>query len=380
MSQLDEDIFDEPQRGSARSRRRPADRQSRRGRVGCLAMVAAAVVLLVGVFFAVGSLRSLLPGESQATDFEGPGRGEVEIEISSGQAGSDIGETLVEAGVVKSTSSFTQVAAAQPEEAASIQPGTYSMLKEMKASDAFDRLLDPSNRVGTGITIQEGLWRSEIYKKLAEGTGTPVGDYEKAEKSSKLNLPAQAEGNVEGWLFPSTYEFDEGTSALEQLNRMIAMTTDQLTQAKVAKDDWERTLTIASIVEGESGAADRAKVARVIENRLKDVNGPTVGMLNMDSTVHYVFQGRGKAGTTDAMRNSPSPYNTYTHKGLPPGPINNPGADAIEAAGNPEPGDWLFFVTVNPDTGETKFATTQREHDNNAKEFQQWCSDNQDRC
>ena len=380
MSQLDEDIFDEPPGGNPHSRDDSKDRPSRRGRAGCLAVVVAAVVLLVGVFFAVGSLRSMLPGESQATDFEGPGQGEVEIEINSGQAGSDIGETLVTAGVVKSTSSFTQVAAAQPDKAASIQPGTYSMLKEMKASDAFDRLLDPSNRVAKGITVQEGLWRSEIYKKLSEGTKTPVADYEKAEKSSKLKLPAEAEGNVEGWLFPSTYEFEKGTSALEQLNEMIALTTDQLTEAKVAKKDWQRTLIIASIIEGESGAADRGKVARVIENRLKDVNGPTVGMLNMDSTVHYVFQGRGKAGTTDEMRNSPSPYNTYNHKGLPPGPINNPGAEAITAAGHPEPGDWLFFVTVNPDTGETKFATTQREHDNNAKEFQQWCSDNQDRC
>ena len=196
----------------------------------------------------------------------------------------------------------------------------------------------------------------------------------------RLKLPEQAGGDVEGWLFPSTYEFDKDTSAVAQLNAMITMTTDELKKAKVPQDRWERTLIVASIVEGESGAADRGKVARVIENRLADVNGPTVGMLNMDSTVHYVFQERGKAGTTDEMRNSDSPYNTYKHTGLPPGPINNPGAEAIEAAGHPDEGDWLFFVTVDPDSGETKFATTQREHDNNVKEFEQWCADNQDRC
>lgn len=382
MSELDEDIFDEerPHRGHTRRHHHSRDHTSRRGRAGCVAMVLAAAVVLAAIFFAFGSLRSLMPGDSGPKDFDGPGSGTVEVEISSGMGGSQIGETLVEAGVVKSTSSFTEVATSQPEKAGSIQPGTYAMLKEMKASDAFDRLLDPANRVAKGITIPEGLWRSEIYTKLSKGTGTPVSEYKQAEKSAKLKLPSQAGGDLEGWLFPMTYEFEKGTSAVAQLNTMIEQTTDHLKEAKVAESDWERTLTVASIVEGESGAADRGKVARVIENRLEDVNGPTVGMLNMDSTVHYVFQGRGKAGTTDDMRASDSPYNTYKFAGLPPGPINNPGADAIAAAGNPDPGDWLFFVTVNPDTGETKFASTQREHDNNAREFQQWCADNQDRC
>ncbi|QBF45762.1 endolytic transglycosylase MltG [Janibacter limosus] len=383
MSDLHEDIFDEESadaRHSRRHRRASEARSSRRGGAGCLAMILAAAVVLVAIFFAFGSLRSLVPGGSGPKDFEGPGRGSVEVDITSGMAGSAIGETLVEAGVVKSTSSFTEVAMAQPDKAASIQPGTYEMLKEMPAADAFERLLDPANRVAKGITIPEGLWRSEIYAKLSKGTGTPVSEYEKAEKSPKLKLPEEAGGDVEGWLFPSTYEFEKGTTAVAQLNTMIAMTSDHLTEAGVAKDKWERTLIVASIVEGESGAADRGKVARVIENRLKDVNGPTVGMLNMDSTVHYIFQGRGKAGTTDEMRASDSPYNTYKQVGLPPGPINNPGGEAIKAAGNPDPGNWLFFVTVNPDTGETKFASTQREHDNNAKEFDQWCADNQDRC
>lgn len=343
-------------------------------------MLLAGAVVVAAMVFAFGSLRSLIPGGGESKDFEGPGHGRVEVEVAEGQAGSQIGETLVEAGVIKSTSSFTEVAATQPDKAASIQPGTYAMLKEMKATDAFDRLLDPKNRVAKGITIPEGLWRSEIYKKLSESTDTPVAEYEQAEKSDQLKLPAEAEGNIEGWLFPSTYEFDKDTSAVAQLNAMITMTTDELTKAKVARADWERTLTVASIVEGESGAADRGKVARVIENRLADVDGPTVGMLNMDSTVHYVFQERGKAGTTDEMRNSDSPYNTYKHKGLPPGPINNPGAAAIEAAGDPDPGDWLFFVTVDPDTGETKFAETQAEHDANVQEFEQWCADNRDRC
>lgn len=372
MSDLHEDIFDEESadaRHSRRHRRASEARSSRRGGAGCLAMILAAAVVLVAIFFAFGSLRSLIPGGSAPKDFEGPGHGSVEVDITSGMAGSAIGETLVEAGVVRSTSSFTEVAMAQPDKAASIQPGTYEMLKEMPAADAFERLLDPANRVAKGITIPEGLWRSEIYAKLSKGTGTPVSEYEKAEKSPKLKLPDEADGDVEGWLFPSTYEFDKGTSAVAQLNTMISLTTDELTQAKVAKKDWERTLTIASIVEGESGAADRGKVARVIENRLEDVTGPTVGMLQMDSTIHYMLQKRGTITTSDKERETDNPYNTYKNKGLPPGPINNPGAEAIEAAGNPDEGDWLFFVTVDPDTGETKFTADESEHQRNVQEF-----------
>lgn len=371
MSELDEDIFDEESRAghSRRARRAKEVRSSRRGGVGCLAMVLAAAVVVAAMFFAFGSLRSLVPGGSESTDFEGPGHGSVEVEVESGMAGSEIGEALVEAGVIKTTSSFTQVATAQPEKAGSIQPGTYAMLKEMPASDAFDRLLDPANRVGSGITIPEGLWRSEIYERLSKGTGTPVSEYEAAEDSSKLKLPDEAGGEVEGWLFPSTYEFDKKTSAVEQLNTMIKMTTDELKKAGVERSDWERTLTVASIVEGEAGAADRGKVARVVENRLEDVTGPTVGMLQMDSTIHYMLQKRGTITTSDKERDTDNPYNTYKNKGLPPGPINNPGAQAIEAAENPEDGDWLFFVTVDPESGETKFTADESEHQRNVDEF-----------
>jgi UPF0755 protein len=91
-------------------------------------------------------------------------------------------------------------------------------------------------------------------------------------------------------------------------------------------------------------------------------------------------QKRGRAGTSNADRASTSPYNTYKVQGLPPGPINNPGAASIEAAAHPTAGPWLFFVTVDPSTGTTKFATTQAEHDRNVQEFNAWCSANKDKC
>ena len=368
MSLLEDDIFDEPEHRRGHSRRRDRRDKGRRG-ASCLAMLLATALVAGAVVFAFGSLRSLIPGGGEEKDFEGPGHGNVEVEITEGSSGSEIGETLVEAGVVKSTSRFTEVAQSQPDKAAAIQPGTYAMLEEMPAADAFDRLVDPANRVAKGITIPEGQWRSEIYERLSKATDVPVEEYEKAEKSDSLKLPDEANGSVEGWLFPSTYEFEEDASAADQLNEMIAMTTDELKKAKVQRSDWERTLTVASIVEGEAGAADRGKVARVVENRLEDTNGPTVGMLQMDSTIHYMLQKRGTITTSDKERNTDSPYNTYKNQGLPPGPINNPGAEAIKAASSPEEGDWLFFVTVDPDTGETKFAESESEHQQNVQEF-----------
>lgn len=391
MTRLDDSIFDdgrdpvdepagsEPRtRAEVRREQRLQDRRADGGtrgrgrgrrRLSCLVMLLAGAVLLAGSWFAFGSLGPLVPFGGEPTDYPGPGSGKVEVTIESGASGAVIGQTLQEAGVVKTTSSFTAVARAEPDKAAQIQPGTYSMLKKMSAGDAFDRLLSEEHRAARGLTIREGLWRSEIYEILSEGTGVPVAEYEKAEDSSELELPAEAGGDVEGWLFPSTYEFAQDASAVQQLNKMISHTVSQLEDAGVPRSEWQRTLIVASIVEGEAGAADRAKVARVVENRLEDTTGPTVGKLQMDSTIHYMLGKRGTITTSDKERQTDNPYNTYKNQGLPPGPINNPGAAAIEAAGNPAEGDWLFFVTVDPSTGETKFAETQAEHDQNVQEF-----------
>ncbi len=371
MSQLEDTIFDDDgapdDDGHVRRRRRR--RRMRRGGMSCLAVLLAALLIGGGAVFAFDSLRSLLPGGGGSDDYAGPGHGKVEVEIKEGSSGAMIGETLQEEGVVKTTSAFTAVASAQPEEAAQIQPGTYAMKLEMPAADAFERLLDPKARVAAGTTLSEGLWRSEIYSRLSEATGVPVSEYKAAEDSPRLKLPPEAEGKVEGWLFPSTYDFADGTPAVEQMNRMITQTVKHLKEAKVPRAKWERTLTVASILEGEAGAADRGKVARVVENRLANPDGPTRGLLQMDSTIHYILQKRGTVTTSDKERESDSPYNTYTNPGLPPGPINNPGAAAIEAAAHPTPGDWFFFVTVDPETGETKFSDTQKEHQENVQEF-----------
>ncbi|GAA4121115.1 endolytic transglycosylase MltG [Knoellia locipacati] len=386
MSQnhLDTTIFGEPPPEEQRRRRRR--RQRGKGRRVLTLLVA---VVLVGAATATAFtlLKPLVSsitggGSSDAEDFPGPGEGDVQVTVKAGDSGESIASALKAAGVVKTRTAYLDASAADPEQSARIQAGTYSLKKGMKAIDAFTMLTDPANRAVARATIPEGLWVSEIFARLSKATGVPLKDYQAAAKNpAALGLPASAKGRLDGYLFPSSYEFDDKVPAAAQLKQMVAMTIAELTKAGVKPEDYNRILTVASIVEGEvNGDADRAKVARVIENRLDDPNGPTIGRLQMDSTVHYIEQKRGRAGTSNEARNSDSPYNTYKVKGLPPGPINSPGAASIEAAAAPADGPWFYFVAVNPDTGETKFAVTQAEHDANVREFNAWCSANKDKC
>lgn len=272
--------------------------------------------------------------------------------------------------------------AADPTTAAKIQPGTYVLLKGMRAQDAFELLADPANRVTERVTVREGLWLSETLATLSKATGVPLKDYQAAVKNPKaLGLPAEAKGNLEGWLFPASYEFGDKTPAAEQLTQMVAQTVKTLTAAGVDRKNWQRTIIIASIVEGEaSGDADRGKVARVIENRLDDPNGPTGGFLQMDSTVNFALHKRGNLTKTEYESAKSDPYDTYGSPGLPPGPIGSPGKAAIDAAANPTPGKWFFFVTVNLDTGETLFANTFAEQQANQQKLNQWCDANPGKC
>jgi UPF0755 protein len=327
-----------------------------------------------GVAVAYKVLRPVVEDIFASNDYPGPGEGEVLVTVEQGQGGSAIAKTLVEEDVVKSTKAFIEAANANPR-SASIQPGIYTLKKQMRAEDALGVLIDPKNRSITRVTIPEGLWASEIYQRLSKQSGIPVTEYEAAAKKvDELGLPPSAKGNIEGYLFPASYEFSSKSTALDQLKEMVAESTKRLDSLGISPETMERTVTIASLVEGEAQSeGDQAKVARVIENRLaKNMS------LGMDSTVNYIFKKRGVP--TQEMLQSDSPYNTRRFTGLPPGPVANPGEKAIQAAAKPAAGDWLYFVTVNLATGETKFATTYEEHQRNVREFQDWCAANKGKC
>ena len=356
------------QRGLRRRRRR------RRGRRSVVLLVALALVA-GGGYGAYTALRPVVDSLRASDDYTGQGSGAVEVSIEPGASGRAIGRVLANADVVKTASAFVDAAAANPK-AGSIAPGSYALRKQMSGSAAVSLLLDPQSRTAERLTVREGLRVGEIVALLAKNTGQPPADYTAALKDPEtLGVPALAKGKVEGWLFPASYEFATTSTAEQQLSAMVAQTKKVLAAAGVKDRDAQRILTIASIAEVEAAApADYAKVARTIDNRLR------AGMLlQLDSTVSYAV-GRRSITTTATERANRSPYNTYYVTGLPQGPISNPGKAAIEGALRPTPGPWLFFVTVDPSTGETKFATTAAEHARNVEQFRAWCRDNTGQC
>jgi UPF0755 protein len=341
------------------------------------------IVLLVALGLVVGTgavaisaLWPLVTSLTASNDYTGGGSGAVSIVVHGGDASRTIGAALEKAGVVKTVRAFNDAASVNPQ-SGSIQPGIYSLHSKMSAQSALAMLLNPVNRTVPQVTIREGLWTSEIISALAAATGRPPADYTAALKNPELlGLPAQAKGNTEGYLFPSTYEFEADFTAAEQLQTMVAKSLEELRKLGVTPDKTQRVLTVASIVEAEARArADRPKVARVIENRLAKAMP-----LQMDSTVHFISDRRGKAGTTKAERLSASPYNTYRVAGLPPGPIDSPGLSAMQAAVHPTPGGWMYFVTIDPATGLTRFSADVAGHEANVKVFLRWCSKHPGQC
>jgi UPF0755 protein len=241
----------------------------------------------------------------------------------------------------------------------------------MSGQAALDLLLEPATRMVTRVTVPEGQTVAQVLQRLAEQTGTPLADLQAvAAAPAELGLPPYANGLLEGFLFPATYDIEPDTTPADMLRPMIARTVQVLDQLQVPVDQRLIVLTKASIVQAESRTVEQmGMVARVVENRLAE------GMpLQMDSSVNYAT---GKTGITTSPedRANPSPYNTYAQPGLPPGAIDNPGEAAIRAVLNPTPGSWRFFVVVDPDTGDTRFAETAEEHQANVLIFQQWLRD-----
>ncbi|MER5318315.1 endolytic transglycosylase MltG [Streptosporangium roseum] len=343
--------------------RRGRRRRRRRNRGGFLAPMLAVIVLLGGIgaggFYGYTWLRDAMTVE----DYTGQGAGEVVVEIKTGQSASDVARTLQEQGVVKSAEAFVDAAAAA-DMSASLQPGEYTLRKQMSAAAAV-KLLDPDKRLRETVTLKEGLRLSDTLTQLAKQTGKPLREFQRAARDGKaLGLPSYARGKLEGYAFPATYEISPKMEPVDILTAMV----DRFHQT-AAKDGLEKEakalghtpheiMTIASIVQAESGSVeDMGKVARVIYNRL-DGNPPR--KLQMDSTVMYGLNKYGVAAT-NADLESTSPYNTYAREGLPPGPIANPGDHAIQAALNPTKGDWIFFVTTDTKRGITKFTASEAE-------------------
>ncbi len=349
---------------------------------GCLAVVVALGVLVFGGYFVFDRAHDFLTSFGEVPDYTGAGKAAVTVTVPDGASLDQIGGILVDADVIKSTKAW-DAAVGSEERATSVQAGRYIMKTQMAAKDALALLINPGeSRVRVQFTIKEGLRLSQQVDALVSQTKIPKAQFQAALKKPKdLGLPSYVKNNPEGVLFPETYELTAeatATSTLQQMIRQYKSVADDVdleAQAKKLKRSPYQVLIVASIIEREvRNPDDGPKVARVLYNRLDK------GMkLGLDSTV--IYAGNLKTNTTTpADRANPSKYNTYAHKGLPPGPISAPGKAALEAAANPADGKWLYFVTVNFDTGETKFAETEAQFEQIRQEWVSWCTAHPGKC
>jgi len=356
-------------------------RKKKRSFSGCLAVVVALVVVVGGAYVAgTTGFHYLKDHLSHAADYPGPGHGKVLFEVKQGDTTSTIGRNLKAEGVVASVEAFVDASGGKN----TIQVGFYQLKKKMSADGAFKVLNNPKNIVKATVTIPEGLRAVDIVAILAARTKYSAADFEQALKDgSQLGLPEFAHGNPEGYLFPSTYGFGPTEKPADMLRDMVdrwkqaAEEDDLVAGAKKVGRTPAEVMTIASLIQAEGRGSDMPKISRVIYNRL---DGPgskqgTNGLLQIDATVNYALHRKGVvAVTTDETQNTDSPYNTYQHPGLPPGPINSPGDEAIKAALNPATGPWYYYLTVNLRTGETKFGTTYQDFLEFKQEYAQYCT------
>jgi UPF0755 protein len=357
--------------GRAPGRRR-AEKPPRQPWGRRLLVLVVVVALLLGGWVAYGKAKNFLNGPE---DYTGQGTGSVTVEIPEGANGQQIANILKKEGVVKSAEAFYQLSLTDDRFQA-IQAGFYQLREKMSSDWAMQELSDKDNRVEGKVTIPEGARVDQVVDIVSSSTDISADDLEAAlDDSEAIGLPEVAEGNPEGYLFPATYTVEPGTSAEQLLSQMVDKTVsvakdlDIGTRAEALGYTAEEIVTVASILEYEAKKdADYPKVARVLYNRL-DQGMP----LQLDSTVSYVSGRKGDVFTTEDERNAESAYNTYQNTGLPPGPIGSPGEKTIEAALNPADGDWLFFVAVNLETGETVFSDTYAEHNRAVAQLQDYC-------
>ncbi len=331
-------------------------RNRRPGRVrgGVAVLVAATVIVALVAVLVLAVVRWF----STSPDYVGSGHGQVIVQVRVGDNLDVIGAALEKADVVRSASAFVAVASADPN-GQDIQPGSYKLHFQMSASSALALLLDPNARISTRVVIPEGMRLDAMIQVLSKGTHIPVADLMAVlAHPAALGLPAYARGNAEGFMFPATYDAEPGNTATGVLTAMVkrfgqaATSVDLVTRAKAVHLTPYQVVIVASIVQAEGQPADFPKIARAIMNRL------AIHMkLQLNSTVNYVLKNNTeKLSLTDIA--TPSPYNTYLVAGLPPGPINSPGEAALSAVLAPATGNWIYWITVNPKTGLTKFTNS----------------------
>jgi UPF0755 protein len=302
--------------------------------------------------------------------YKGYAEAETFVEIPQGAGPASIGRRLVEAGVVRSRSSF-RLALWLSRAGRRLQAGEYRFDHPMSPRQVIDKIARGDVYV-RAITFPEGLTVKQmaaLYETRGFGS---TQDFIAASRNIALISGLDPEApDLEGYLFPDTYTLPRKATAAPLVTRMVASfekaLTPEIRQQALARGVGVRQLvTLASIVEKETGKPEeRPLVAAVYSNRLR------IGMpLQCDPTVIYALDRMGhyNGNLTRADLQLDSPYNTYRHAGLPPGPIASPGRASLAAAAAPADASYLYFVSRND--GSHVFASTLDEHNRNVQEFQ----------
>jgi UPF0755 protein len=380
-----------------RGARRPPPPPRKKRRTGLwIGMVVALALIAAGGYYGYKQLTDIGGYE----DFAGQGESDVVIEVAEGATTGDIATTLVDAGVVASYRAFI-TAAESNTEIRGVQPGYYVMKTKASGAAAVSKIVNAESRVGA-LQIKPGSQLENVKRpddSVVKGITAMLADASCAELNgkstcvpveqlaqvvktgdlAKLGVPAWAvpdaakaepQRRLEGLVMPGVYDVKPGSTPEELWRQLLTASATQM-QAfglpDVAKDTGYtpyQVLVMASLVEKEAITKDFGKVSRVTYNRLRESM-----RLEYDSTINYVLD-RPMIRTNPEDRDRVGAYNTYDNTGLPPTPISAPGEDAIKAAVNPEPGEWLFFVKCEKN-GTSCFASTNDEHNANRVKAQQ---------
>lgn len=353
---------------------RPSKKVRRRRRL--LALFLTLAVFVTAVAVGAQFLKPLLGG-GKPSDYPGPGTGEVQVTVDNGEGTRSVATDLENQHVIANADTFLQAFHAS---GGTLSPGDYTFKTEMKNADAVNVLLGKDKTKVIYFALSAGLRIGESLQAISEGSGVSIQQLQAlSDQPTQFGLPANAK-NLEGYLAPGEYRFPLGTPAKDILQSLVKATTDELVSQGITDPAKQyEAVTVASIVQAEGGQADYGDVAGAIYNRLKP-NDQTGGFLQVDSAVTYGLGTRSFNFTDEQRQDKSNPYNTYANPGLPPGPIGSPGKTAIDAAARPKSNDYLYWVTINLDTKETKFAKTLAEHNAYVEQYNAWCKANAGRC
>lgn len=278
-----------------------------------------------------------------------PSRGDepVHVFIEEGESASQIADKLHQNGVITSATLFRFLSWLQGKQA-DFKPGSYIFYTGMHYGEVFAMLEEGPNYL-VRLTIPEGLTVEQTAARVSQNMAVTEEDFLAAASSGDYEvdlIPPENQNNLEGFLFPKTYEVEAYGPAREVVEVLLAQF-----EAETANLDWGKAgelgvspygaVIVASLIEREAVLAEeRPLVAAVIYNRLRQNM-----LLQIDATVQYALPEWKDVLTYDDLE-TPSPYNTYLHKGLPPAPICNPGLASIEAALSPADVDYLYYVAT----------------------------------